>query len=370
LTESKVKDVIKNGMDMLMDYVLEEVTSKAVYCVKEAREILRGSVGEKELTKERANELYEKVKPLIYGGNTPLIQSLLEAVRLFTENRHQQHKLLFILSDGQPTDGHHPPLRELSDLGVTVVCCYITRRHIAEPRRLYSTEREDWEEPAKFMFSMSSSITTQKIPRTLFVKKEWTIDIDNNKTRLFFQVNHPDIINEVCDLAKDCVCSQDSLSDVLSSVSLDIYINKAYEGLAPHHQVGKTCYAVASATVMHLAMKRIVGREGGWPDFYEIRNKLISKYGKQGAKVGEVLHEVCPQYRLQKHKTDDVRGALKAIVENRPVVAIFQLSDAEWETFNKFYQRNPRGILTKSHLNISTREQGTLSRKLCTQGAQ
>jgi len=36
-------------------------------------------------------------------------------------------------------------------LGVTVVCCYITRRPIAEPRRLYSAKRLEWEEEAKFM---------------------------------------------------------------------------------------------------------------------------------------------------------------------------------------------------------------------------
>ena len=192
--------------------------------------------------------------------------------------------------------------------------------------------------------------------------QDWKIDTDNNKTRLFFQVNHPDIIREVCDLAKKCVCEQESLSDVLSSVSLDIYINKANEGFPPSRQEGKTCYAVASATVMHLAMKRIVGREGGWPDFYDIRDKLISEYGVQSAKIGEVLREVCPQYRLRKHKITDERGALEAVVEKRPVVAIFQLSVAEWEAFYTFYHRNPRGILTESHLNIATRKQGTIFR--------
>ena len=361
LTEDKVKDVLEKGMDLVTDYVLEKVTSDAVYCVKDAREILHGSVGEEELTEERANELLEKVKPLIYG-DTPLIQSLREAVTLFRGDfkRHQQHKLLFVLSDGMPNDRGDPPLREIADLGIIVVCCYITRRPIAEPRRLYNTEELEWEEPAKFMYRISSSIPTQKIPRTLFVKKGWKIDIDKKETRLFFQINHPDIINEVCDLAKDCVCSQDSLSDVLSSVSLDIYINKANEGFPPPCQVGKTCYAVASATVMHLAMKRIVGREGGYPDFYQIRDELIDKYGEQSAVVRQVLQDVCrnPKYRL-KHQVTDEQGALNAIVEKRPVVAIFQLSDAEWKTFNKFYHRNPRGILTKSHLDIATRQQGT-----------
>jgi len=356
MTEDSVIDVIKKGTDLARDYVLAQVTRDAVYCVKDASKNLRGSIGDEELTEQRTNELLEIVKHFIYG-DTPLMESLNHAVTLFRDNRNHQYKLLFVLSDGYPKDGHNPPLRELADLDVKVVCCYITSRPIAEPRHLYSSVRPKWDEAAKFMFGMSSSITTQKIPRTVFVKKGWEIDIDNNETRMFFQINHPDLIDEVCKFAKDCVCSQDALTDVLSSVSLDLYINKANEGFSPQQQEEKTCYAVASATVMHLAVKRIVGREGGCPDFYEIRNELIDMYGKKAAVVGEVLRDVCPKYRLRCDKTDQ-RGAMSAIVEKRPVVAIFQLSDDEWRSFNKFYQRNPRGILTSKHLDISRRPQG------------
>jgi len=175
---------------------------------------------------------------------------------------------------------------------------------------------------------------------------------------MFFQINHPDIINEVCDLAKDCVCSQDTLADILSSVSLDIYINKANEGFPSHRQTGGTCYAVASASVVHLATKRIVGREGGYPGFFKIRDELISMHGTEGAVVGEVLKEVCPKYRLQYQKTEE-GSALKAVVEKRPVIARFCLSDAEWRAFSEFYDRNPRGILRKSDLGYSTRPRGT-----------
>jgi len=220
-----VKDIINRGIDLVRNYILAEVENqKAVYSAKDASEILHGCVGEQELTDDRTNELFEKVKPYIYGG-TPLMMSLNQAVSLFRDNRSSQYKLLFVLSDGIPTDGHDPPLSELAELGVTVICCYITRRSIEEPRRLYSSMQWEWEAEAKFMFSMSSAISTQKIPRTLFVKEfvkeapsqtessgfcpkgRWKIDIDSNETRMFFQINHPDIIDEVCDLARDCVCS-------------------------------------------------------------------------------------------------------------------------------------------------------------------
>jgi len=109
---------------------------------------------------------------------------------------------------------------------------------------------------------------------------------------------------------------------------------------------------------MHLATKRIVGREGGYPGFFKIRDELISMHGTEGAVVGEVLKEVCPKYRLQYQKTEE-GSALKAVVEKRPVIARFCLSDAEWRAFSEFYDRNPRGILRKSDLGYSTRPHGT-----------
>ena len=359
-----VKDIVSRGIDLVGSYILAEVgpTDKVVYCAKDASEILRGSVGQQELTDDRTNEIYDEVKPFIYGGCTPLIESLRQAVNLFRDNSDTQYKLLFVLSDGQPTDGNDPPLNELTDLGVNVVSCYITRRPIEEPRRLYSNLNWEWEDAAKFMFNRSSVVRADKIPRTLFVKKGWKIDIDRNETHLFFQINHPDLIDEVCDLARDCVCSQDSLADVLSYIKLDIYINRANEGLSPDRQEEKekTCYAIASATVIHMVLMLkafSVGREGGYPDFYEIRDELIDMYGKDRAKVGDVLREACPRYRLQCKKTDE-RGAMSAVVEKRPVVAIYQLTVAEWKSFHQFYKKNPKEILTKCHVNIDRRSEG------------
>ena len=45
----------------------------------------------------------------------------------------------------------------------------------------------------------------------------------------------------------------------------------------------KTCYANVIAAVLHLAMHRIVGREGGHPKFKEIHQRLIDDRGTEGA---------------------------------------------------------------------------------------
>ena len=114
---------------------------------------------------------------------------------------------------------------------------------------------------------------------------------------MFLNVNHPDILRDACDLARNVVCCQDALSDALVSVSLDIYINQSTSTFGAPEQVGGICYSNASATVLHLSMKRILGRDGGFPDSNTLRQEIIDHYGSDGAITFNVLRNVCPKYR-------------------------------------------------------------------------
>ena len=202
-SESSVGEAMEKGKQLLAEIRSE----RTIRSVQSASDILHKSTGKKELDKKRVDELLEAVEPYIYG-RTPLMQAMHHSVDLFSHSQFaNQKKLLFILCDGEPTDGWDPPVQELSDLGVTIVSCFITREGLSEPRRLYSLLDESWEVPAKFMFNMSSIVTTQNLPK----KKGWKIDIENNETRLFFQVNHPNVIKEVCEMTRKCVLTQDAL---------------------------------------------------------------------------------------------------------------------------------------------------------------
>ena len=298
-----------------------------------------------------------------------MYQSIEKAIELFETKatKFRNHKkLLFILSDGYPSDEDvSDPERKdrafskLTTAGVTVVSCFITDTTQIDPRRLFSSMGPDWDRGAKFLFSLSSKVSTQSLPRTLFVKRGWTIDITNNETNLFLQVNHPEHLREGCEVARNVVCCQDALSDMLASVDLDLYINQNVRGYkAKGEQEGGTCYANASATVLHLSMKRILGREGGYPDFYKLREEFINRFGSDGANTLLVLQKMCPKYRLHCQKVDPM-GAMKAITSSRPVVARFRLTDHEWDSFGAFFQRNPKGILTKREIDITARPPNT-----------
>ena len=65
------------------------------------------------------------------------------------------------------------------------------------------------------------------------------------------QVNHPDHLREACNMARDVVCCQDALSDLLVSVDLDIYINQSTKSFKAKKQVGETCHANISAAFLN-----------------------------------------------------------------------------------------------------------------------
>ena len=360
--KAEVADV-KEVVEKAKVYLLKKVDVDSIFNVQDASDVVHGCVNEKTLTKKRSRELLQRIEPYIYG-KTPFFRAIAEAMALFQVPKFSDHKkLLFILSDGQPTDGQTTSragtdqvISRFTEEDVTVVSCFITDSTKIIPRQLFSKMEPYWDKGAKFMYSLSSKLSTQSLPRTIFVKRGWTIDITNNETNLFLQVNHPEHLREGCEVARNVICCQDVLSDMLASVDLDVHINQEVEGYkAKKKQEGGTCYANAAATVLHLSMKRILGREGGYPDFYKLRDEFINRFGSDGANTFIVLQKMCPRYRLHCRKVN-LKGAMKAITSSRPVVATFRLTEDEWDSFEEFYKSNPKGILTKEDIDVTARD--------------
>ena len=365
-TTEDVKDVIDKAAPHLMK---KSVGEDSIFNVRKASDILHGCFDEEELSKERSQELLRRIEPYIYGGK-PLYESIERATNLMTTSEVSSYKkVLFVLSDGMPGDGaiddhwrKSEAVSGLKDAEVNVVSCFVTDSTTIEPRQLYSEMKPDWQEGAQFLFSLSSILTTQSIPRTMFVKRDWSIEVKNNETRLFLQVNHPDLLRDACDLAQNVVCYQEVLSDLLADVDLDVYINQSvrdYE--AQEKQEGYTCYAHASATVLHLTMKRKYGGHDGtrWyffqqpiPTFNELKDEIIGKFGKEAFRITEALDEMCKKYHLR-YKPVDVKGAMEAVASSRPVIATFKLTRKEWDRFKEFFITNGKGILTKKEINIA-----------------
>lgn len=353
-TERDIEEVVQKAKAKLLKNV------GAVCTVQNASKIVRGCVGQKTLTDERVTDLMKMVEPFIYGG-TPMYKSLYEALELLTKTEYMKHtKMLFILSDGEPSDdGIFAEISAcFSNANVNIISCFINRTTVIESKRLYSEPNLSWSHGARFLYELSTQYPTNRLPRTIFVKRGWKIDVSNNQTKLFMQVNDPENIHDACEVAKNVVCFQDALSDMLVSVSLDMYIDKTNEAFIAPEQVGETCYANAAATIIHLSVKRILGRDGGYPDFKNIRKAIIDKFGTKKCSTFKALNYFCPQYRLHCVDNIGIDKAKQAIIEKRPVVAIFELTGIEKTHFTAFYKNNRKGILNKTVINIAKRVPG------------
>jgi hypothetical protein len=131
---------------------------------------------------------------------------------------------LIIFSDGQPTDGNPIPYANtLKEMNVIIVCCYLTDKDIPDPRRFYSEEQKEWDDPAKLMFNMSSEINNNtKVLKILARLKNWKLTT-SGVSRLFIQANNPDVIEELLAQVNEIISSNDALFDSLGFIDLTDY---------------------------------------------------------------------------------------------------------------------------------------------------
>lgn len=360
---AKEDEALKREYDALQRQIVNETLQRiqhnpiprSVQCVSKMFDNLlpsqaaSASSAQSESLHDQIQELIEPIKPYIYGS-TPMCKALDDATAVFEERKNTNPKILFILSDGKSTDGDPLPFaRKLHDSGVTMVTCFLTSDKIQNPRRLFDSGDRFQDRGRQVMFEMSSTMKNTHTPLSYLVDAKWELP-PSGESHLFVQANSLDTVNEFCrivvsQLTKSC----DALVHLLNKVDLADLINLENAEFKPKKQGGETCYANAIAAVFHLAMKRIVGRDGGVPDFKDILTGITDKYGVNGANTQKVLEEVCPKYRLHFHKVNET-GARQAINHRRPVISRFRLYDEQWPKFSKFYKKTKKGILNKSDI--------------------
>ena len=305
-----------------------------------------------ESLRDYVQELVDYIEPYIYGG-TPMCEAMNQAVRIFRQADTEMEKVLFVLSDGESGDGDPCPIaQELHAMGVKIATCYLTSDDLDNPRQLLYHANPNWRNGQLALFNMSSTMKNTHTPISYLVDAGWELPA-SGASRLFVQANSMAVVNEFCEtLVSQMMNECDVLVDVLEKVPLATYINQYNADFKPKTQQGGTCYANAIAATFHLAMHRIVGREGGIPDFYAIRERIIREYGQHGANTRNVLEKVCQEYRLHCREVNET-GARQAINRRHPVVATFRLHDEEWDNFSRFFKNTKKGILKKATIKTS-----------------
>ncbi len=149
----------------------------------------------------QSGQAFEEAEELIFGA-TPMCGALKEIKDRFERELKQRPPgtlaTLFLLSDGDPTDGSpKKTLEAIRDLGVTVVSCYVTDHDVAAPRTLYGQPLAGWPQGAELMFDAASQVPDDSDFSNFLLRKGWSIHPD---ARLFVQLNHTDVLNEFMEL--------------------------------------------------------------------------------------------------------------------------------------------------------------------------
>ena len=151
-----------------------------------------------------------------------------------------------------------------------------------------------------------------RAPITYLIDYGWRLP-SSGESHLFVRANSLDVVEEFCKVViSQLTHGTDALVHMLGRISLATYINPQNDDFEAQEQVGGTCYVYAIAAVFHLAMHRIVGREGGIPEFEPLKDRIIQEYGKNGSNTEKVIKKLCPEYRLRYRKVDE-EGARQAI---------------------------------------------------------
>ena len=181
-----------------------EIRRKIMLEIKRRLERQLQNVGDTTMPIEEIAQLWESsgetlanAEELIFG-NTPMRECLFEMAKRFEREIKSRSKdttpVLFILSDGEPTDGDPlPVLDQLKALGITIISCFVTDQDIANPRILFGEPEPQWSKGAKLMFDLATTVEDDSVYAKFLLRKNWIIQPD---ARLFVQVNHSTILEE------------------------------------------------------------------------------------------------------------------------------------------------------------------------------
>lgn len=280
-------------------------------------------------------------------GKTPLQETMQSTMSLFATVQSND-KNLFILSDGESTDGDPYPVAALmKSQRINIVTCFLTAEAITQPRKLFCNADNSWSTGEKTLFRMSSERSLFDSPLSSLQRIGWTLPSEGD-CKLFVRVNSPEVVREFCALVFNQMTSEsmDVVVDFVSTAIYSEYVNSYVSNFGATKQSGPICYAHAIAAVFVLAMSRIIGRVASatdstqsYPTFETVRDSIILRDANgdyTGTSSQEALERMAAKYRLHYNEVDE-NGARQALLKGRPVVARFHLNAEDWKIFRAFF---------------------------------
>lgn len=312
-----------------------------------------GDSEEQTADEQRTTPVLDTLRKYIYGL-TPLKEALRRSIDTFESFRHQttvKRRVLILVSDGHSTDGNPVELaKELTCMGneeerVALAVIHLTSNPAIPRRRLYAREATAWDMGQRTLFGMASKVAGDVHPAPVLASMGWKIP-SCGEFALYTSLYSATALDEFCSLLLSArFGSTNAMLDFVGRATLDAYISDAHilTHKSPSDQEDKmTCYAHATAAVLHMALLRVVGREGGYPSIEDLRHRIEMEFppGPDGRSVEEVLEKATNSTwcRPLLFREVGVKGARDAVLRRRPVLTTFHLSTPGWQSFSQHFQ--------------------------------
>lgn len=302
--------------------------------------------------------LLDELKKYMYGS-TPMWEALSQSLEVFLEHSSTEYQVLVLVSDGESTDGDPLPIAsQLKAEKVTIATLYLTDDSNIPRRSLLDQRVGGWGNGQYTLFAMASRIAVVTHPIPVLASIGWDVP-SSGECALYTTVCSATALKEFCSLLLSArFGSTDALLDVMGRIDLDSYVNNEHVATSrnPSDQgYSMTCYAHASAAVIHMALLRIEGREGGCPSVDDIRTRILRKFPpRKAGPFQEVLNQAMKWYRPLRFRKVDEDGARQAILRRRPVLTTFYLSKEGWDVFIKHFKDEATcaSVLTRDKMRL------------------
>lgn len=148
-------------------------------------------------------------------------------------------------------------------------------------RKLYDRVAKEWGAGEQTLFHMASRISYTKHPVPMLASMGWKIP-SSGDCSLYTTLCSVTVIEEFCSVLLSARFDlADTLLDLIGRMHLDAYINDIHvrnRNNLSNQGDSETCYAHATAAVIHMALLRIVRRKGGCPSIKKIRKRILKSF--------------------------------------------------------------------------------------------
>ena len=374
-TNDVIKDIYYQCLEKFIPKIMDEEISsrrnnKNKFKFLDINELLKIKKNLEEKITSQNNidlQILDLFTDYIYG-DTPLYKALsLSFYNFKIQSDKDNNKYIFIISDGELNDVNKKTFDYINEIRqkaeqdkIIIISIFLTSKKIPYEEKLYDEFQKHFTYGSKDLFLMSSKLDYQNPIIKFFIEKGWDIPV-SGECKLFVEVNNSKNLNKFIELFNEGIGlfnfqynsnskeNPRSLMNLLSLTSINNYVhsNIINQFKAKNQGNEGTCYAHAISAAICLSSAKVLGRPK--LDFFEIKKKLIDKYGINGGYTFNILKEFLPNYKLH-HRIVNENGARKAIMKTRPCVATFRLNERQMTNFYYFFMKNPKGILTNKKI--------------------